>query len=363
MTNRRGCVVAAVLAALVACKGEVQRAQPGDGKAPERTGGGPAISCDEPAFQFGTVAEGDVVTHTFVVKNTGSEVLRIESARGSCGCTATVVSNQEVPPGGDAKIDVRLNTAGRRGHLEKTVVVASNDPKTPRLTLKVVGEVEVLAGFSPAYLNLGRILKGTKQSKTVNVEAKEPAGLRLLDVSSNDPRIQARILEGPAVEVTVTAGDQEGPLAAMVTAKTNLEKPKEIVLRVNGLVSGDLGVEPPRAFFRDFDPANPQSLDLRVTALTQKPFRLLGVEDASGAIRGTVKPDGTAWVASVTLAKKTDATEGTLRLRTDRKDQPVLEVPYRIGGRPGGFRAGAPLQKPAPRAVPGLRNVPAPAVR
>lgn len=355
-------VAVMAVAALMTCKGGVRIAgDAGGGAAQEAsvagtTGQGPAIACAEPTWEFGTVAEGDVVRHVFPIRNTGDAVLKIESARGSCGCTATVLSAHEIPPGAEGRIEVAVNTQGRRGALDQSVVVASNDPKNPRLTLKVVGRVEVIAGFSPPYLNLGRMLKGSKRTETVKVEEKEPGRVRLTDVTAGDPRVQARIVEGPAgepaVEVTVSAGDQEGPLATMVTARTNLDSPKQIVLRLNGLVSGDLGVEPPRVLFRDFAGDKPQTVDLRVTALTGKPFRVLGVEDAQRAVRGDAKRDGAAWIVALSLVRKPDAEEGTLRIRTDRKDQPVLEVPYRVGGRPGGFRAGgAPMRRAVPPSV------------
>ncbi len=362
----RTLVAVMAVMALIACKGGVKTAggDAGSGVAPAAAGTGPAIACAEPTWEFGTIAEGEVVRHVFAIRNTGGEVLKIESARGSCGCTATVVSATEIPPGGEGRIEVAVNTQGRRGALEKSVVVVSNDPKNPRLTLKVVGRVEVIAGFSPPYLNLGRMLKGSKRTEVVKVEAKEPGKVRLTEVTAGDPRVQARIVEGPAgepaVEVTVSAGDEEGPLATMVTAKTNLDSPKQIVLRLNGRVSGDLGVEPPRVFFRDFAQDKPQTLDLRVTALTGKPFRVLGVEDAHRAVRGEAKQDGSAWVVALSLVRQPEAGEGTIRIRTDRKDQPVLEVPYRMGGRPGGFRAGgAPLRRAVPAPVrTGARTAP-----
>lgn len=360
--------ILAALGVLWACKGGVQPAsEPAGGPAAgaTATGQGPAISCEEPTWEFGTVAEGEVVRHTFVVKNAGAAPLKIESARGSCGCTATVVSSNEVPPGGEARIDVSVNTQGRRGSLDKSVVVASNDPQNPRLTLKVVGRVEVIAGFSPSYLNLGRMLKGSRRTEVVKVEAKEPGKVRIGEVTTNDPRVTARLVEGgsgePAVEVTVEAGNQEGPLTAMVTAKTNLDSPKEITLRLNGLVSGDLGVEPPRVFFRDFAEEKPQTMDMRVVSLAGKPFRVLGVEDAQRAVRGEVKQDGANWLVTLSLVRKPEGPEGTLRIRTDRSDQPVLEVPYRVGGGPGGFRAGGlPLQRAVPKPVrTGAGTVPA----
>jgi hypothetical protein len=44
--------------------------------------GKPAIACDQPERDYGTVLQGDEVKHVFVVKNVGDAVLHINSARG-----------------------------------------------------------------------------------------------------------------------------------------------------------------------------------------------------------------------------------------------------------------------------------------
>ncbi|OIP33009.1 MAG: hypothetical protein AUK47_19670 [Deltaproteobacteria bacterium CG2_30_63_29] len=45
-------------------------------------GPAPAIGCDAPSFDYGTVAQGDDVKHTFVVKNSGLGPLTISRADG-----------------------------------------------------------------------------------------------------------------------------------------------------------------------------------------------------------------------------------------------------------------------------------------
>lgn len=340
----------------IAC--EKNATEPQTTAAPPQTQG-PGVYCAEPVWDFGTAVEGDVLKHSFVIKNVGTETLKIQSARGSCGCTATLVSQNEVPPGGEAKIDVTVTTAGRRGPLQKTVIVASNDPRNPTLTLTVKGQVEVIAGFRPQYLNLGRMLKGKTRVETVAVEAKDPANLVLSNVSSNDPRVKARLTKTesglPALEVTVEAGDKEGPLSAMVTADTNLEKPRQIVLRINGVVSLDLGVEPPRVFFREFKPGEEQSIDVRVQSLSGAPFRILDVTDPQNAVEGKATRDGKDWIVTLSLNRAPEKTEGAVRIRTDRKDQPQLEVPYFVGRAPAFRSAMPPLRRVAPetlRAIP-----------
>jgi hypothetical protein len=52
------------------------------------------------------------------------------------------VSERVVPPGGEAQIEVKVNTRNRRGELVKTVRVMSNDPENPRAVLKVRAKID-----------------------------------------------------------------------------------------------------------------------------------------------------------------------------------------------------------------------------
>ena len=50
------------------------------------------ITFEHLEFDFGTIEQGEKVTHTFKFKNTGTESLLIFEARGSCGCTVPELS-------------------------------------------------------------------------------------------------------------------------------------------------------------------------------------------------------------------------------------------------------------------------------
>lgn len=50
---------------------------------PVSSGHGPSIHFPEPDFDFGSISQGDKVSHTFVVQNTGDEPLKLIRAKGS----------------------------------------------------------------------------------------------------------------------------------------------------------------------------------------------------------------------------------------------------------------------------------------
>ena len=51
------------------------------------TGPTTSITFAENSWDFGTIDEGDVVTHVFKFTNTGDEPLILDRCKGSCGCT------------------------------------------------------------------------------------------------------------------------------------------------------------------------------------------------------------------------------------------------------------------------------------
>lgn len=101
----------------------------------------PTITAEEKTYDFGTITTGDVVTHNFVVKNTGEQKLDIEKVKASCGCTAVTPDKNELEPGDSTSIKVSFNSHGRRGVQKKYVYVYSNDPNHQVIRLSFTTKV------------------------------------------------------------------------------------------------------------------------------------------------------------------------------------------------------------------------------
>lgn len=101
------------------------------------------IQFEETEFDFGKIKQGDVKDHSFKFKNTGSEPLIIENAKGSCGCTVPEYPKDPVLPGQTAEILVKFNSAGKSNQQQKTVTLTANtEPLQTILTIKAFVEVE-----------------------------------------------------------------------------------------------------------------------------------------------------------------------------------------------------------------------------
>lgn len=102
------------------------------------------IEFTESTHDFGEIDEGAKVSHTFKFKNTGSEPLIINSAKGSCGCTVPKWPKEPIAPGEGGDIQVEFNSKGKLNKQTKTVTINANtDPNPTRLTIKAtVNKVE-----------------------------------------------------------------------------------------------------------------------------------------------------------------------------------------------------------------------------
>jgi len=102
----------------------------------------PRISVDPEAFDFGKAQPGKTLRKEFTLANYGAALLVIENVSTTCGCTAALASDTKLKPGASTQLRVTLETRSYSGRVERQVLVRSNDPKTPLLTVKISATVE-----------------------------------------------------------------------------------------------------------------------------------------------------------------------------------------------------------------------------
>jgi len=103
----------------------------------------PVIYLPESEFNFGKIKQGDIVNHIFKVVNKGTETLRIRNITTSCGCTAALIKDKDIPAGQEGEIRVQFDSSGKQGKLVRSLTIFSNDPRNLYKTIKIYSEVEV----------------------------------------------------------------------------------------------------------------------------------------------------------------------------------------------------------------------------
>ena len=103
---------------------------------PKETGPTTSITFAENSHDFGTIDEGDVVTHIFTFTNTGDNPLILDRCKGSCGCTVPQCPKEPIAPGATGEIEVKFNSKGKKNKQTKTVTINANTvPEQTRITI------------------------------------------------------------------------------------------------------------------------------------------------------------------------------------------------------------------------------------
>lgn len=101
----------------------------------------PIMEFDKEVVDFGTLAEGDTVSHVFKFKNVGKSALTITDVQVQCGCTVASKPDHPIGIGQSDQITVRFNSQGKVGTNKKFVTIYSN-ANPPQTVLAFTAVVE-----------------------------------------------------------------------------------------------------------------------------------------------------------------------------------------------------------------------------
>ena len=109
--------------------------------APEQKPEGPlpVINFERTDHDFGTISEGQKVSYTYKVTNTGEAPLIIQNAQPSCGCTVPTWTKDPIPAGQSGFVTAEFDSNGQPGIANKTITVTANTwPKVTPLRFKAM---------------------------------------------------------------------------------------------------------------------------------------------------------------------------------------------------------------------------------
>jgi hypothetical protein len=101
----------------------------------------PKFKFKETEFDFGTITDGEKVSHTFRFTNVGNADLVITSATASCGCTVPKHSKEPIAPGKTGEIEVTFNSEGKGSGVSITkdvTIIANTNPVQTILQIKAI---------------------------------------------------------------------------------------------------------------------------------------------------------------------------------------------------------------------------------
>jgi hypothetical protein len=174
---------------------------------PRQAAAAATLTFDKPVHQFGTIIQGNTVTHSFTFRNTGTATVTINRIGSSCGCTVANVSHRIILPGKQGAITASFDSADFSGHVSKEIFVFLDNPAKPAHTLFMEGTVKEELVATPQQLSLGTVKAGIQKVVVLKLENQGKTPARIKEIRTGLPQttisIGKRLLK-PGESTTVT---------------------------------------------------------------------------------------------------------------------------------------------------------------
>jgi hypothetical protein len=321
----------------------------------------PRLTIVEPVKDYGTIAKGEKLDWSFLVKNTGDSDLQIIAAKPGCGCTVADF-DRVIKPGDTGKVTAHVDTTAFAGPIAKTVTLETNDPTTPTSQLTIHAVVKPYVEAFPAGFVRFNLLQGEADTQSVMLYSEEDEPFQVtkvelpVDPTTNEPVKWIKTTfdkvadadKAPNVgrpgqdqyKVNITVGGMDtkvGTLAEKVHIYTNSKHQPEYSVSIAGVVRPTFRIEPTALNFGEVTPndvAATRMVMLHSNNLkTPEAFVVSKVESNVPAVVTSVKPSANKGEYEVTLQIAKDAKpgdiDGAVTIYTNDKVNPVVTVPMK----------------------------------
>lgn len=313
----------------------------------------PRLTLVEPLKDFGTVAKGEKLEWSFLVKNTGTADLEIIAAKPTCGCTVADF-DKLIKPGMTGKVSAHVDTTAFAGPINKGITLETNDPTTPTAQVTITAVVKPFVEAYPAGFVRYSLLQGDVDKQSVVLYSDETEPFEILKVESPQDwiKVEAKKNEGLErlpnlgregqnqykIEFTVGGPDAKvGPIAEKVRVLTNSKHQAEYWVSVSGVIRPPFRVEPTALNFGEVAPndtAATRTITLRSNNLkTPESFLVTNVESTVPGVVVAFVPTANKGEFQVTVQvdreAKAGALDGTVMIQTNDKVHPVVTIPVK----------------------------------
>lgn len=204
----------------------------------------PQVTAEALEYDFGEVVQGDKVDYTFRFRNTGDELLVIESVHSSCGCTAALLSSKQIAPGDMGEIKTTFDSNNFRNAIHKTITMETNDPAHATVKFQITGLVKEELVLNPNRVSFGKLAPGQQVSELVSITNSSKETVTLKEPSSTNPNFQVSLdrttlapNEKAELKVVASVPEDAERLSGYVMIGTSYAKVPNLRLSVSASVS------------------------------------------------------------------------------------------------------------------------------
>lgn len=304
-----------------------------------------SLKLEPSAIDLGAMRQMESRSVKVKVSNAGAGLLVIEDVRADCGCTVPELKVKALKPGETTEMTINFDSKQFNGQVHKLVKITSNDPDRRLVELPITADIKAVLIIDPAAERLGfaSSLLGEVATRTATFTAPELA-LKLQVDKTQKGLFDVKVTNGvdgdphkAQVEVTRPARMKPGQHQDVLRVNTNVPERPTVDIELRATVAAEVSANPDVVNFRYLP-----SFDQSVKVFAAKPpldFKVLKAEIDLPEIKlqvvETVPRQEThikmtgAPIAGTdprVVAGKGRIT-GTLRIHTNLKSVPVIEVP------------------------------------
>ena len=265
---------------------------------PAAAGQGPILHILEREVDFGRVDQYQTLDHSITLGNEGDAPLRILKVESSCGCTVAVPSDSIVLPGREVHLDVTFKSKDATGVQSKKIVLRTNDPAEPSVTIMVKADVHALVRMSEEIVRFDPAQLGTTATKRVRMSADQDRGLEITSIKGGEKILQTKMtretIAGESV-VWIDLSLRPDAPPGIFRESLILETVKPAVTHTKLTVAGSIisyFVVPGEGRLRlaPVKIGEGTSTTIMITCDGSKPYKLLGVETDVPFLTGEILP-------------------------------------------------------------------------
>ncbi len=328
----------------------------------------PVIQVEPAALDMGVIAREGLATGELKVHNVGKAPLEISQISQSCGCAKGSIDPKKktVPPGGESIVTVTVDPR-RIASFESTkdIYISSNDPKTPRLTVKVLAKIDPEFSVDPRDLNFGDVPKGTVAEKTIMFRQLSDEPIEILELKpmanrgmdmqlgfAKRPEAEWAVPDRPEYVITVRLPEDlsPGPLSGTFTIQSTCKRLPSYACAVKANITAFYNIGPSKQLILRSSVRPGQPNTVSTTVSSDRPFEIQDLQVTGTGLTVSSKPGTAPNSQVIEVALKQDVEPGqrneTLTFAIKAGDQAYKErVPVRV-------YAAKPLRPLAPTSSP-----------
>lgn len=200
----------------------------------------PRIAVDKRKIDFGVIYNGEIKKARIVIRNIGTDSLKIATVTTSCGCTTAKRPKEYIRHGEQDVIEVEFNSTGFRGEIEKHVSIVTNDPTSETTEVTLVGNVieELQPVGNASVIWLGAVPIGKQVTQKVTFKNVSGKVMTLTGYTSSSPDIsvsfgQRTVMPADTIQMSFKVIPRKPDyVSEQVYIETDSKKQSQVPVRV-----------------------------------------------------------------------------------------------------------------------------------